>query len=140
HLEEDAAKLVHVGESGRIHGSDTSVVDFNRGGTPLVEIVTEPDVRSAEDAAEWLKLMRATLRQLGVSDVNMEEGSLRVDANVSLRPAGQSTLGTKTELKNMNSFRFLERGVEAELARQEAILRDGGQVEQETLHYDPATG
>jgi aspartyl-tRNA(Asn)/glutamyl-tRNA(Gln) amidotransferase subunit B len=140
HLEEDAAKLVHAGASGRIHSAEASVVDFNRGGTPLVEIVSEPDLRSAAEAAEWARLLRATLRQLGVSDVNMEEGSLRVDANVSLRPAGHSTLGTKTELKNMNSFRFLERGVEAELARQEEILRSGGEVEQETLHYDPATG
>ncbi|MEA2411164.1 MAG: aspartyl-tRNA(Asn)/glutamyl-tRNA(Gln) amidotransferase subunit [Thermoleophilaceae bacterium] len=140
HLEEDAAKLVHAGASGRIHSAEASVVDFNRGGTPLVEIVSEPDLRSAADAAEWARLLRATLRQLGVSDVNMEEGSLRVDANVSLRPAGHSTLGTKTELKNMNSFRFLERGIEAELARQEQILRDGREVEQETLHYDPATG
>jgi aspartyl-tRNA(Asn)/glutamyl-tRNA(Gln) amidotransferase subunit B len=140
HLEEDAAKLVHAGASGRIHSAEASVVDFNRGGTPLVEIVSEPDLRSAADAAEWARLLRATLRQLGVSDVNMEEGSLRVDANVSLRPAGHSTLGTKTELKNMNSFRFLERGIEAELRRQEEILRSGGEVEQETLHYDPATG
>ncbi len=139
HLEEDAAKLVHAGASGRIHGSDASVVDFNRGGTPLVEIVTEPDVRSAEQAREWLSLLRETLRQLGVSDVNMEEGSLRCDANVSLRPAGTNELGTKTELKNMNSFRFLERGVNAEIARQEEILAGGGAVEQETLHFDPRT-
>ena len=90
HLEEDAAKLIHVGASGRIHGSDASVVDFNRGGTPLAEIVTEPDLRSAEQAGEWLKLLRTTLRQLGVSDVNMEEGSLRCDANISLRPAGSA--------------------------------------------------
>jgi aspartyl-tRNA(Asn)/glutamyl-tRNA(Gln) amidotransferase subunit B len=140
HLEEDAAKLVHAGASGRIHSAEASVVDFNRGGTPLVEIVTEPDLRSASEAAEWARLLRATLKRLGVSDVNMEEGSLRVDANVSIRPAGHSTLGTKTELKNMNSFRFLERGVEAELARQERIVREGGEVEQETLHYDPDTG
>src|SRR4051812_8198234 len=140
HLEEDAAKLVHAGASGRIHSAEASIVDFNRGGTPLVEIVSEPDLHSAADAADWARLLRATLRRLAVSDVNMEEGSLRVDANVSLRPAGHTTLGTKTELKNMNSFRFLERGIEAELARQEQILRDGGEVEQETLHYDPATG
>jgi aspartyl-tRNA(Asn)/glutamyl-tRNA(Gln) amidotransferase subunit B len=140
HLEEDAAKLVHAGSSGRIHGAEASVVDFNRGGTPLVEIVSEPDLRSAADAAEWARLLRATLKRLGVSDVNMEEGSLRVDANVSIRPAGESTLGTKTELKNMNSFRFLERGVVAEIARQEAIVRDGGEVVQETLHFDPQTG
>ena len=137
HMEEDAAKLVHAGSSGRIHGSEASVVDFNRGGTPLVEIVTEPDLRSAAQAAEFGRLLQATLRRMGVSDVNMEEGSLRVDANVSIRPAGTATLGTKTELKNMNSFRFLERGIDAEIARQEALLRSGGEIEQETLHYDP---
>ncbi|UGS36240.1 Asp-tRNA(Asn)/Glu-tRNA(Gln) amidotransferase subunit GatB [Capillimicrobium parvum] len=139
HLEEDAAKLVHVGESGRIHGSDTSIVDFNRGGTPLAEIVTEPDVRSAEQAREWLNLLRVTLRQLGVSDVNMEEGSLRCDANISIRPVGSDELGTKTELKNMNSFRFIERGIKAEVERQTALLRAGEPVVQETLHFDPRT-
>ncbi len=139
HLEEDAAKLVHVGSSGRIHGSDASIVDFNRGGTPLAEIVTEPDLRSAEQAGEWLRLLRATMRGLGVSDVNMEEGSLRCDANISLRPLGSGELGVKTELKNMNSFRFIEHGVRAEIARQEAILRGGGALEQETLHFDPAS-
>jgi aspartyl-tRNA(Asn)/glutamyl-tRNA(Gln) amidotransferase subunit B len=139
HLEEDAAKLVHIGASGRIHGSDASIVDFNRGGTPLAEIVTEPDLRSAQDAGEWLRLLRTTMRVLGVSDVNMEEGSLRCDANISLRPAGSEQLGVKTELKNMNSFRFIERGIRAELARQEAILRGGGRVQQETLHFDPAS-
>jgi aspartyl-tRNA(Asn)/glutamyl-tRNA(Gln) amidotransferase subunit B len=140
HLEEDAAKLVHVGASGRIHSAEASAVDFNRGGTPLVEIVSEPDIRSATEAAEWLRLLRATLRRLGVSDVNMEEGSLRCDANVSLRPRGEATLGVKTELKNMNSFRFIERGIDAEIARQEAILREGGRIEQETLHYDVRSG
>jgi aspartyl-tRNA(Asn)/glutamyl-tRNA(Gln) amidotransferase subunit B len=140
HLEEDAAKTIHVGASGRIHGSDASLVDFNRGGTPLVEIVTEPDLRSAAEAAEWARLLRETVRQLGVSDVNMEEGSLRVDANVSVRPAGSSELGTKTELKNMNSFRFLQRGIEAELARQRELVESGGEVEQETLHFDPTSG
>ena len=139
HLEEDAAKLTHVGASGRIHGSDASVVDFNRGGTPLAEIVTEPDVRSAEQASEWLRLLRTTLRQLGVSDVNMEEGSLRCDANISIRPAGQTELGTKTELKNMNSFRYIERGIRAEVARQEGLVRAGESVVQETLHFDPRT-
>jgi aspartyl-tRNA(Asn)/glutamyl-tRNA(Gln) amidotransferase subunit B len=139
HLEEDAAKLVHAGSSGRIHGSDSSVVDFNRGGTPLAEIVTEPDVRSAAQAREWLTLLRTTLRRLGVSDVNMEEGSLRCDANISIRPVGSHTLGTKTELKNMNSFRFIERGITAEIARQEALLRAGEAVEQQTLHFDPRT-
>jgi aspartyl-tRNA(Asn)/glutamyl-tRNA(Gln) amidotransferase subunit B len=140
HLEEDAAKLVHIGESGRIHGADASIVDYNRGGTPLCEIVTEPDIHSAEQAREWLNLLRVTLRQLGVSDVNMEEGSLRCDANVSVRPAGSSELGTKTELKNMNSFRFLERGVNAEIERQVALLEAGEPVVQETLHFDPSSG
>jgi len=140
HLEEDAAKTIHVGHSGRIHGSDASLVDFNRGGTPLVEIVTEPDLRGAAEAAEWARLLRETVRQLGVSNVNMEEGSLRVDANVSVRPAGSTELGTKTELKNMNSFRFLQRGIEAELARQRELIEAGGSVEQETLHFDPASG
>ena len=140
HLEEDAAKMIHVGGSGRIHGSGASLVDFNRGGTPLVEIVTEPDLRGAAEAAEWARLLRETVRQLGVSDVNMEEGSLRVDANVSVRPAGSKQLGTKTELKNMNSFRFLQRGVEAELERQRELIAAGGTVTQETLHFDPASG
>jgi aspartyl-tRNA(Asn)/glutamyl-tRNA(Gln) amidotransferase subunit B len=140
HLEEDAAKMIHVGESGRIHGSGTSLVDFNRGGTPLVEIVTEPDLRSAHRAREWAQLLRTTIRQLGVSDVNMEEGSLRVDANVSIRPSGSDQLGTKTELKNMNSFRFLERGIEAELERQRGLLENGEEVVQDTLHFHPEDG
>jgi aspartyl-tRNA(Asn)/glutamyl-tRNA(Gln) amidotransferase subunit B len=140
HLEDDAAKLNHVGESGRIHGSGASLVDFNRGGTPLVEIVTEPDIRSAAEAREWAQLLRTTIRQLGVSDVNMEEGSLRVDGNVSLRPTGSDELGTKTELKNMNSFRFLERGIEAELARQREVLEGGGEITQETFHFHPEDG
>jgi aspartyl-tRNA(Asn)/glutamyl-tRNA(Gln) amidotransferase subunit B len=140
HLEEDAAKMIHVGESGRIHGSGASLVDFNRGGTPLVEIVTEPDLRDPAQAREWAQLLRTTVKQLGVSDVNMEEGSLRVDANVSLRERGSEELGTKAELKNMNSFRFLERGIEAELERQAALLDAGETVEQDTLHFDPRSG
>jgi aspartyl-tRNA(Asn)/glutamyl-tRNA(Gln) amidotransferase subunit B len=140
HLEEDAAKLNHVSESGRIHGSERSGVDFNRCGTPLVEIVTEPDLRSAEHAREWLTLLRTTLRVLGVSDVDMSQGSLRCDANVSVRPAGSTELGTKTELKNMNSFAFLERGVKAEIERQVALLQAGEEVVQETLHFDPRSG
>src|SRR3954466_11128535 len=139
HLEEDAAKLIHVGESGRIHGADASIVDYNRGGTPLAEIVTEPDLHSAEQARDWLNLLRVTLRQLGVSDVNMEEGSLRADANVSVRPAGSTELGTKTELKNMNPFRFLMQGINVEIARQTEIVESGGEVEQETLLFDPRT-
>ncbi len=140
HLEEDAAKLLHLGDSGRRAGAEQSAVDFNRGGTPLAEIVSEPDLRSAADSVAFLKQLRQTLRELGVSDVNMEEGSLRADANVSVRPAGTTGLGTKTELKNMNSFRFLERGIEAEIARQIAVLESGGRVVQETLHFDPETG
>ena len=140
HLEEDAAKLTHAGGSGRIAGSDASVVDFNRGGTPLAEIVTEPDLRSAEQAGEWLRMLRITLRQLGVSDVNMEEGSLRCDANISIRPRGEAGFGTKTELKNMNSFRFIEQGIRAEVIRQTEIVEGGGEVLQETLHFDPRSG
>ncbi len=139
HLEEDAAKTIHAGTSGRIDGSSHSVVDFNRGGTPLAEIVTEPDVRSAEQAGEFLRLLRATLRAIGVSDVDMSQGSLRCDANISIRPVGATGLGTKTELKNMNSFRFIEQGIRAEVSRQEGLLRAGQVVEQETLHFDPRT-
>jgi len=137
HLEEDAAKLNHAGASGRIDGADSSIVDFNRGGTPLAEIVTEPQLRSAEQAGSWLRLLRTTLRTLGVSDVNMEEGSLRCDANISLRPIGSDQLGTKTELKNMNSFRFIERGIRAEVERQRNLIGDGQSITQETLHFDP---
>ncbi len=140
HLEEDAAKMIHVGTSGRIQGSDASMVDFNRAGTPLVEIVTEPDLTSGAQVREWGQLLRATVKQLGVSNVNMEEGSLRCDANVSIRPVGSAELGTKTEMKNMNSFRYIERGVEAEIERQKQLIASGGRVVQETLHFDPATG
>ncbi len=139
HLEEDAAKLLHLSASGRRAGAEGSVVDFNRGGTPLAEIVTEPDLRSAQDAADFLKQLRQTLRELGISDCNMEEGSMRADANVSIRPVGSTELGTKTELKNMNSFTFLRRGIEAEIARQTALLAAGERVVQETLHFDPVT-
>ncbi len=140
HLEEDAAKLNHLGQSGRIHGADRSWVDFNRCGTPLVEIVTEPDLHSPEQAREWLIDLRETLFQIGVSDVDMSQGSLRCDANVSVRPKGSDELGTKTELKNMNSFRFLEQGIKAEIERQVELLRGGGTVTQETLHFDPGSG
>jgi aspartyl-tRNA(Asn)/glutamyl-tRNA(Gln) amidotransferase subunit B len=140
HLEEDAAKLVHIGGGGRRAGAESSGVDFNRGGTPLLEIVSEPDIRTSAQAGAFLRQLRSTLRRLGVSDCNMDEGSMRADANVSVRPAGSTALGVKTELKNMNSFRFLERGVDAEIARQIAILEGGGQVTQETLHFDPDSG
>jgi aspartyl-tRNA(Asn)/glutamyl-tRNA(Gln) amidotransferase subunit B len=140
HLEEDAAKLVHAGGAGgRIAGSDYSLVDFNRCGTPLVEIVTEPDLRSPEQAVAFLALLRSTLQTIGVSDCDMEKGSFRCDANVSVRPAGSDRLGTKTELKNMNSFKFLGDGMTAEIGRQVGILESGGDVRQETLHYDPAS-
>jgi aspartyl-tRNA(Asn)/glutamyl-tRNA(Gln) amidotransferase subunit B len=140
HLEEDAAKLVHAGgEAGRIGGADYSLVDFNRCGTPLVEIVTEPDLRSPEQAVGFLLLLKNTLQTVGVSDCDMEKGSLRCDANVSVRPAGSSQLGVKTELKNMNSFKFLGEGMAAEITRQIGVLDGGGTVVQETLHYDPGT-
>jgi aspartyl-tRNA(Asn)/glutamyl-tRNA(Gln) amidotransferase subunit B len=140
HLEEDAAKLVHAGSSGRIADSSHSFVDFNRVGTPLVEVVTEPDLRTPEQAKRFLQLLKTTIETIGVSDCNMEEGSLRCDANISVRPRGSSEFGTKTELKNMNSFRFIERGIHAELARQVELLERGEQVEQATMHFDPATG
>jgi aspartyl-tRNA(Asn)/glutamyl-tRNA(Gln) amidotransferase subunit B len=139
HLEDDAAKTIHGGSGGRIDGSKTSVVDFNRAGTPLAEIVTEPDIRSAEQAGELLRLLRTTLKTLGVSDVDMSQGSLRCDANISIRPVGATELGVKTELKNMNSFRFIEQGIRAEVARQVGLVRAGEPVEQETLHFDPRT-
>jgi aspartyl-tRNA(Asn)/glutamyl-tRNA(Gln) amidotransferase subunit B len=138
HLEEDAAKLVHAGGAGgRIAGADSSVVDFNRCGTPLVEIVTEPDIRSPEQAVAFLGLLKNTLQTIGVSDCDMEKGSLRCDANVSVRRRGETAFGTKTELKNMNSFKFLGEGMAAEIRRQIELLESGAQVRQETLHYDP---
>lgn len=140
HMEEDAAKLVHAGESGRIAGSEYSVVDFNRGGTPLVEIVTEPDIYSPAAARELLTQLRAAVVELGVSQCNMEEGQVRWDANISVRPAGSDQLGVRTELKNMNSFRFLQQALESEIPRQIGVLESGGRIEQETLHFDPVTG
>jgi aspartyl-tRNA(Asn)/glutamyl-tRNA(Gln) amidotransferase subunit B len=138
HLEEDAAKNVHVGESGRMHGSVGSLVDFNRGGTPLIEIVTEPDIPSPEAARATANHLKSILQAIGVSEADMEKGQLRCDANVSIRnPDG--SFGTKTELKNMNSFRFVERGLVRELERQQQIIEGGGSVEQTTLHYDPET-
>jgi len=141
HLEEDAAKTIHVGgRTGRIGGADYSLVDYNRGGTPLIEIVTAPDLRSSEEAKRFLQLLRQTIVELGVSDAEMEKGTLRVDANVSVRPAGSDELRTRTELKNMNSFNFVARGIEAELARQVAVWESGSEVEQETYDFDAATG
>jgi aspartyl-tRNA(Asn)/glutamyl-tRNA(Gln) amidotransferase subunit B len=141
HLEEDAAKTVHVGgAAGRIHGAETSLVDFNRGGTPLVEIVTEPDIHSGEEARRFLQLLRQTVVELGISDAEMEKGSLRCDANVSVRRAGEEGFRTKTELKNMNSFKFVADGIEAEARRQVALYEAGEDVVQQTLHFDPGAG
>jgi aspartyl-tRNA(Asn)/glutamyl-tRNA(Gln) amidotransferase subunit B len=141
HLEEDAAKTIHVGgAAGRIAGAEYSLVDFNRGGTPLVEVVSEPDVRSPDEARRFLQLLRRTVVELGISDAEMEKGSLRCDANVSLREVGEQGFRTKTELKNMNSFKFVADGIAAELERQKGIYESGGEVVQETLHYDPSTG
>jgi aspartyl-tRNA(Asn)/glutamyl-tRNA(Gln) amidotransferase subunit B len=138
HLEEDAAKNVHVAASGRIHGATATLVDFNRCGTPLVEIVTEPDIRDAETAKRFLQLLRQTVVELGLSDAELEKGSMRFDVNVSVRPAGSDELRTRTELKNMNSFNFAAKGIEREIARQIKVYESGGTVEQETLHFDPS--
>ena len=141
HLEEDAAKTTHVGgRTGRIGGADYSLVDFNRGGTPLVEIVTGPDIHSSDDARRFLQLLRQTVVELGVSDAEMEKGTLRVDANVSVRPSGSGELRTRCELKNMNSFRFVAQGIDAEVARQIELYESGGEVVQETYDFDAATG
>ena len=141
HLEEDAAKTVHVGgRSGRIGGADHSLIDFNRGGTPLVEIVTAPDICSADEARRFLQLLRQTVVELGISDAEMEKGQLRVDANVSVRPAGSDELRTRTEIKNMNSFSFIARGIEAEIERQVAVSEAGDEVRQQTYDFDAATG
>lgn len=134
HLEEDAGKLVHEYSDFESH------VDLNRAGVPLVEIVSEPDISTAEEAVEYVKKLRTILRYIEVCDGNMEEGSLRCDANVSVRPAGQSELGTKTEIKNLNSFRFIQRAIEYEAKRQETVLRSGGKVVQETRLFDSQRG
>ncbi|HEY3181207.1 MAG TPA: Asp-tRNA(Asn)/Glu-tRNA(Gln) amidotransferase subunit GatB [Gaiellaceae bacterium] len=138
HLEEDAAKNVHVAASGRIHGATATLVDFNRGGTPLVEIVTQPDIHDADTARRFLQLLRQTVVELGLSDAELEKGSMRFDVNVSVRPKGSDELRTRTELKNMNSFSFAAKGIEREIARQIRAYESGGVVEQETLHFDPA--
>jgi aspartyl-tRNA(Asn)/glutamyl-tRNA(Gln) amidotransferase subunit B len=137
HLEEDAAKNVHVAASGRLHGATATLVDFNRGGTPLVEIVTEPDLHDADTAKRFLQLLRQTVVELDLSDAELEKGSMRFDVNVSVRPAGSDELRTRTELKNMNSFNFAAKGIEREIARQIRIYEEGGTVDQETLHFDP---
>ncbi|MDI6830041.1 MAG: Asp-tRNA(Asn)/Glu-tRNA(Gln) amidotransferase subunit GatB [Actinomycetota bacterium] len=136
HLEEDTGKTVHVSESGRIHGSEYSLEDFNRAGVPLLEIVTEPDIRAPEQARAFMQELKSIMEHLEVSDCRMEEGSLRCDANVSLRPLGSSRLGVKTEVKNMNSFRALQRALAYEIRRQQEVLEGGGEVVQETRHWD----
>jgi aspartyl-tRNA(Asn)/glutamyl-tRNA(Gln) amidotransferase subunit B len=138
HLEEDAAKNVHVGGAeGRIAGAEHTLVDFNRAGTPLVEIVTGPDIHSSDHAKRFLQLLRQTVVELGISDAEMEKGSLRFDVNVSVRPEGSDELRTRTELKNMNSFNFAAKGIEREIQRQVQIYESGGEVVQETMHFDP---
>jgi aspartyl-tRNA(Asn)/glutamyl-tRNA(Gln) amidotransferase subunit B len=138
HLEEDAAKNVHVAESGRIHGATATLVDFNRCGTPLLEIVTQPDIHSPDLAKRFLQLLRQTVVELGISDAELEKGTMRFDINVSVRPKGSDELRTRTELKNMNSFNFAAQGIRKEVERQMAVYEAGGTVEQETLHFDPA--
>lgn len=138
HLEEDTGKLVHIGKTGRIAEADYSIVDFNRAGVPLMEIVTEPHIRSPEEARVFLQSLKSILEHLGVSDCNMEEGSLRCDANVSLRPKSSTELGVKTEVKNMNSFRALQRALAYEVKRQQEMLENGEKVVQETRHWDDA--
>jgi aspartyl-tRNA(Asn)/glutamyl-tRNA(Gln) amidotransferase subunit B len=134
HMEEDAGKLIHSA------AQPTSFVDLNRAGVPLIEIVSEPDIRSPEEAALYLKKIRELVRYLGISDGNMEEGSLRCDANISMRPVGEQRFGVKSELKNMNSFRHVQKALEYEIRRQTALLLDGKDVVQETRLWDPAKG
>lgn len=140
HLEEDTGKTVHVGGGGRIHEADHSLVDYNRAGVPLMEIVSRPDLRSAEQARTYVAELRAVLRAIGVSDVKMEEGSLRVDANVSVRRVGAADFGTKVEVKNMNSLRSVGRAIDFEIERQAVQLDAGERVVQETRHWDEADG
>jgi aspartyl-tRNA(Asn)/glutamyl-tRNA(Gln) amidotransferase subunit B len=141
HLEEDTGKSTHAGSGdGRIAGSSYSLLDFNRAGVPLMECVSEPELHSARDAVAYLESLRRTLLALEVSDVKMEEGSLRCDANVSVRPAGTTQLGTKSEIKNMNSFRSVERAIASEIERQVEILNSGGRVVQETRGWDELHG
>ncbi len=136
HMEEDTGKLLHTGKTGRISESGASMVDFNRGGTPLIEIVTEPDIKSPEEAKEYLIRLRNLILYLGVSNCNMEEGSLRCDANISVKKIGEKRIGTKTEIKNLNSFKFLQKGLQYEIERQINLLESGKKVIQQTRHYD----
>jgi aspartyl-tRNA(Asn)/glutamyl-tRNA(Gln) amidotransferase subunit B len=140
HLEEDTGKTTHVGGGGRIHEAAHSLVDYNRAGVPLVEIVSAPDLRSVDEARAYVDELRSILVAAGVSDGKMEEGSLRVDANVSVRPVGAEDYGTRCEIKNMNSLRSLGRAIDYEARRQIALLQDGGKVVQETRHWDEGSG
>jgi aspartyl-tRNA(Asn)/glutamyl-tRNA(Gln) amidotransferase subunit B len=140
HMEEDTGKTTHVGQTGRIGGANHALVDYNRAGVPLVEIVSEPDLRSAEEARAYLTELRATLEALDVSDVRMEEGSLRCDANISTRETGSAAYGTKVEIKNLNSVRSLERALRFEEERQRAALDGGEALVQETRHFDEESG
>lgn len=134
HLEEDAGKSIH---DAAIAGADDSCIDLNRAGVPLLEIVSEPDLRSAQEASAYLRALRGILRYIGVSDADMEKGQFRCDANVSLRPRGESAFGTRTEIKNLNSFASVEGAIEAEAIRQAELIDDGGEVVQATMGYDP---
>jgi len=140
HMEEDTGKSLHQGSGGRIHSATSTLLDFNRSGVPLVEIVSRPDLRSAVQARTYAQDLRALVAELGVSDARMEEGSIRFDANVSVRPIGATDLGTKVEIKNMNSFRSLERAIASEIDRQINLVEGGGVVIQETRHWDEAAG
>ena len=140
HLEEDTGKTAHAGATGRISGADYALEDYNRAGVPLVEVVSEPDMRTPEEGRAYLVDLRAVLEALGVSDVRMEEGSLRCDANISVRPAGHDELGTKVEVKNLNSIRSLYRALVFEQERQIAALRGGQPLVQETRHWDENRG
>ena len=140
HMEEDTGKSTHVGGGGRIHDADHSLVDYNRAGVPLMEIVSHPEMTSAEQARGYVTELRAILLAIGVSDVKMEEGSMRVDANVSIRPVGATELGTKVEIKNMNSIRSLGRAIEYEIERQALQADAGERIVQETRHWDEEAG
>jgi aspartyl-tRNA(Asn)/glutamyl-tRNA(Gln) amidotransferase subunit B len=140
HMEEDTGKTIHSGATGRIHDADAALIDFNRAGVPLVECVSEPDIRSPEEAGAYLRELRATLEALDVSDVRMEEGSLRCDANISLRPVSAEAFGTKVEIKNMNSIRSLERALTFEIERQTKALDNGEAIVQETRHWNEDAG
>ncbi|HUE07873.1 MAG TPA: Asp-tRNA(Asn)/Glu-tRNA(Gln) amidotransferase subunit GatB [Acidimicrobiales bacterium] len=140
HMEEDTGKLTHIGASGRINAAQHALVDYNRSGVPLVEIVSEPDMRTSAQARAYASELRGILVATGASDGRMEEGSMRVDANVSVRPAGSQEFGTRCEIKNLNSFSSLGRAIDYEVARQIALLEGGGVVDQETRHWNESAG